>query len=176
VDGVIVCTRGGGYPWFPFLRLTYEVDPNPRIIMISEHTGASVSRDVSRQSSNSDISTTQQGWHDDLMSAIAAEGPTHSRRAVTHITPFRDRIKSITANSRRRNDFGGTFTPPTVTASTNSSIFDHSPVRSDRRRSSAERPKPSAPPTDEECTSPAGKKTWGEAIYKVGYEREVLDT
>jgi hypothetical protein len=175
VDGVIVYTRGGGYPWFPFLRLTHEVDPNPRIIMISEHTGSGDSRDVSRQSSNSNISTTQQGWHDDLMSAIAAEGPTHSRRAVTHITPFRDRIKSITANSRRRNDFGGTFTPPTVTASTSSSMFDHSPVRSDRRRSSPEQPKSASPSTNQEYTSPAGRRTWGEAIYKVGYEREVLD-
>jgi hypothetical protein len=176
VDGVVVCTRGGGYPWFPFLRLTHEVDPNPRLIMLSEHTGVSHSRDVSRQSSNSDISTTQQGWHDDLMSAMAAEGPTQTRRTVTHITPFRDRIKSITANSRRKHDFGGTLTPPTVIASTNSSIFDHSQVRSDRRRISAEQPKSASSEKDQEYMSPAGKRTWGEAIYKVGYEREVLDT
>ena len=112
VDGVIVCTRGGGYPWLPFLRVTHEVDPNPYSTMISEHAGASHSTDVSRQSSNSDISTTQQGWHDELMTAMAAEGPTHSRRTVTHITPFRDRIKSIAANARRRHDLGGTYTPP----------------------------------------------------------------
>jgi len=178
VDGVIVCTRGGGYPWLPFLRLTHEVDSNPYSTMISEHAGAS-SRDVSRQSSNSDISTTQQGWHDDLMTTMAAEGPTHSRRTVTHITPFRDRIKSIAANSRRRHDLDGTYTPPTVTASTRPTIFDHSPVRSDGKWNSPERPEQpnlASKPIDQEYTSPAGKKTRGEAIYKVGYEREVLDT
>jgi hypothetical protein len=176
VDGVTVCTRGGGYPWFPFLRLIHEVDSNPRSIMIPELTGASTPNNVSRQSSNSDISTKQQGWHNDLMTAMAAEGATHCRRTVTHITPFRDRIKLIAANSRRRNDFGGTFTPPAVIASTSSSIFDHSPVRSDRRRSSAEQPKSASPSLNHEYTSPTGKRTWGEAIYKVGYEREVLDT
>jgi len=144
--------------------------------MTSEHTGVSVSKDVSRQSSNSDISTTQQGWHDDLMTAMLAEGLTHSRRTVTHITPLRDRIKSIAANSRRRNDYGGTFTPATVTASTGPTIFDYSAAHFDREGDSAEQPTLANRPIDQEYTSAAGKKTWGEAVYTVGYEREVLDT
>jgi hypothetical protein len=139
-------------------------------------TGPSNTRDVSRQSSNSDISATQQGWHDDLMTAMAAEGPTHSRRTVTHITPFRDRIKSLAAKTKRRNDHGGTFIPPTVTTSTSPSIFDYSPVKATPSRESADPPGSASPRTHQEQTSSAGKRTWGEAIYKVGYEREVLDT
>lgn len=144
--------------------------------MQPELTGASSSNNVSRHSSNSDISASQQGWHDDLMTAMAAEGPTHSRRTVTHITPFRDRIKSLAANSRRRIDAEGTFTPPTVTTSTGPSIFDSSPVRGDHVRNSADQPKSAAPPKDQEYNSTAGKRSWGEGTYKVGYEREVLDT
>jgi len=144
--------------------------------MLSELTGAHDSGYVSRQSSDSDLSGTQQGWHDDLMMAMAAESSAQSRRAVTHITPFRDRIKTLAANTRRRHDYGDTFTPPTVTASTGPSIFDYSPVRPTQVRSSAEQPRTGDPPVHRERITSTGKKTWGEAIYKVGYERQVLDT
>jgi hypothetical protein len=120
-----------------------------------------------------------QGWHGDLMMAMAAENPANrSRRAGAHMTSFRERMKLLAASTRRRHDGGGTgtFTPPTVIASTSSSIFDYDQVKTERARSSIDQPASAKPPVNEEYTSPGGKRSWGDSIYKVGYEREVLDT
>lgn len=149
----------------------------------SEHTGArtpvsDVENPYIDPSYDSDT-TEPHGWHDDLMTAMAAESPTsRSRGAVAHMTmtPFRERMKLLAAGTRRRHEGGGTFTPPTVIASTSPSIFDYDKVKTERARSSIDQPASARPRDKEDHTSPSGKRTWGEAIYRVGYEREVLDT
>jgi len=149
----------------------------------SEHTGArtpvsDVENHYIDPSYDSDT-TEPPGWHDDLMTAMAAESPTsRSRRAGAHITmtPFRERMKLLAAGTRRRREGGGTFTPPTVIASTSPSIFDYDRVKTERARGSVDHPASARPRDNEENTSPSGKRTWGESIYRVGYEREVLDT
>jgi hypothetical protein len=94
------------------------------------------------------------------------------------MTPFRERMKLLAASTRRRHDGGGTgtFTPPTVIASASPSIFDYEQVKTERARSSLDHPASAKRSDSEEYTSPGGKRTWGDSIYKVGYEREVLDT
>jgi hypothetical protein len=133
--------------------------------------------DVDRPPIDPDMLGIPQGWHDDLMTAMAMENsPNIPRRTASHITPFRDRMKLLAASTRRRNDQEGAYVPPTVTSSSAPLIFGNQHVKQDSSRNNTPELKSVQSTLSEARTSHSGKRSMGESVYKVGYEREVMDT
>lgn len=128
--------------------------------------------DVDRPYIDPTILGIPQGWDDDYMVPVAGESPARfTRRPHANLNPLRDRVKLVNFTNRRRNE--------APTSPVRPSASDRGPsiprVQRDQGKGDGITQHIVAPRVEGRRT--IGQKcNWGESVYRVGYEREIMDT
>jgi hypothetical protein len=118
-----------------------------------------------------------QGWDDDYTVPVAGESSSHFRRPYPNLTPLRDRVKLAGLTSRRRHEGPSDAMIKASTSHRRPSIpliqakpsapiahLGHGDSSTTRLKRAEKRP------------TAVSNRRWGDGVYKVGYEREILDT